>query len=131
MAEFAGGDAGEGGQLAPAERGPHHGEFLADRVVILFGVESAVFAGREPQQQIECEIRIATQFAVARNRGRRVELIFRANGGLGFTQQTFRLSYVTPGESRLLWESQEPGWELAGTIGAPLAADLPAFTPMQ
>lgn len=44
-----------------------------------------------------------------------------------FTEQTFRLLYATPGENRALWESQEPGWELAGTIGTPLAADLPAF----
>jgi hypothetical protein len=47
-----------------------------------------------------------------------------------FSQQTFRLTYVTPGETRALWEAQEPGWELAGTIGAPLAADLPAFVPV-
>jgi hypothetical protein len=57
--------------------------------------------------------------------------LFEFSFNADFTQQTFRLSYVTAGENRLLWESQEPGWELAGTIGAPLAAELPAFAPVQ
>lgn len=57
--------------------------------------------------------------------------LFEFSFSADFTQQTFRLSTVTSGESRMLWESQDPGWELAGTIGAPQSADLPAFTPIQ
>jgi hypothetical protein len=44
-----------------------------------------------------------------------------------FTQQTSRLSYVSNGQARPLWEAQDPGWEFAGVIGAPQMTGLPAF----
>ena len=57
--------------------------------------------------------------------------LFEFSFNADFTQQTFRLTYITPGENRVLWESQDPGWELAGTIGTPPTADLPAFAVAQ
>jgi hypothetical protein len=45
--------------------------------------------------------------------------LFAFSFNADFTQQNFQLTYTTAGQNRVLWESQEPGWELAGTIGAP------------
>lgn len=45
--------------------------------------------------------------------------LFAFSFNADFTQQNFQLTYTTGGENRVLWESQEPGWELAGTTGTP------------
>lgn len=45
--------------------------------------------------------------------------LFAFSFNADFTQQNFQLTYTTGDEKRVLWESQEPGWELAGTTGAP------------
>lgn len=43
--------------------------------------------------------------------------LFAFSFNADFTQQNFQLTYTTGDENRVLWESQEPGWELAGTTG--------------
>src|SRR5262249_16096775 len=49
-AVFAGGDAGQGDELTPAERGAGRSEFFTDCAVILFRVERAVLADAVAQQ---------------------------------------------------------------------------------
>lgn len=84
-AEFAGGDAGEGGQLSPAEDGTRCGKLLGDRPVILFRMQRAVFADGVLQQQIEDRSLRKSELAVLRDDGGGLGLIVQADGlfGLG------------------------------------------------
>src|SRR5262249_3914918 len=52
-AVLAGGDAGEGDELAPAEGGSGGGELLGDSSVVLLGVQGAVLADGVAEQEAE------------------------------------------------------------------------------
>lgn len=58
-------------------------------------------------------------------------VLFEFTFNADFTQQTSRLSLLTAGQQAVLWESNEPGWEFAGTTDVPAAAVLPAFPTVQ
>src|SRR5260221_6200821 len=51
-AVLAGGDAGQRGDLPPAECRPGLRELFAHRAIVLLGVQCAVFAGGEPDQPV-------------------------------------------------------------------------------
>ena len=86
-AVFAGGDARQRHQLPPAEGRPRGGEFLADRAVVLFGVQRAVFADRVLHQQIEDWPCGQFQFAVAMHHGARPGLVVALDRFLGLAEQ--------------------------------------------
>ena len=64
-AVFAGGDAGEGAELAPAEGGARGGEFLGDGAEEFFGVQRAVLADGVAAEQVEDFARVVAELAVA------------------------------------------------------------------
>src|SRR5262249_25416809 len=76
---LARGDARQGGQLSPAERGTRLGEFLADRAIVLLGVQPAVLADRVAQEQVEHRSRGVAQRAVALDQGAGAELVILAD----------------------------------------------------
>src|SRR5688572_23478061 len=63
-AVLAGGDAGEGDELAPPERRARGGEFLAARAVVLLGVEGAVLAGGVAEHQVQHAAGVVAELAV-------------------------------------------------------------------
>jgi hypothetical protein len=54
-------------------------------------------------------------------------VLFTMTANADFTQQTFTLDYTSNGATQRLWESNEPGWELSGTLGDAPASGLAAF----
>ncbi len=87
MAVGAGGDAGQGHELPPAEGGAAGGEFFSHRAIVFLGVKGAVLADGVAQEQIEDGARRMAELAVAVDGGASAGLIAVANGVLGGTEQ--------------------------------------------
>ena len=102
-AELAGGHAGEGDQLAPAERRAGRREFLAGGPVKLLGVERAVLAHGEAQQQGEQGVGVAARLAVPRGRRRQAR-------AWSFARTAERSSSRSPAGSVVWTASSASGW---------------------
>ena len=87
MAVFAGGDAGQGGQLSPAEGRAGRGELLGHGAVVLLGVQGAVLADGVAEQQVEDGPGRAAELAVAVDQGAGAGLVVRLDRGLGLGEQ--------------------------------------------
>ena len=77
MAVLAGGDAGQGRELPPAEGRAGGGELLGDGPVVLLGVQGAVLADRVLQQQVEDRTGFQPELAVAGDQGGGAALVAR------------------------------------------------------
>src|SRR5262249_32081005 len=86
-AALAGRHAGQGDELPPAEGRTRPAEFLADGVVILFGVQRAILADGVFQQQREHRLGIVAERAVAVHQRRGDLLLVRPDRGFRLGQQ--------------------------------------------
>src|SRR5687768_8135270 len=86
-AVFAGGDPGEGRELAPAEGLAGALEFLGDGAVVFFGVEGAVFAYGVLQQQVEDGAGGVLELAVAVGDGGGPGLEVALDGGFELLEE--------------------------------------------
>ena len=64
-AKFAGGHAGEAGEMVPAERRAHGGKLFGDGAVVFFRMKSAVFADGVAEKQVENWTDGPAQLAIA------------------------------------------------------------------
>src|SRR5262245_150494 len=86
LAVLAGRHAGQADELPPAIRRANEIELLADRPIVLLGVESAVFARRITEQQIEDGTRRLTELAVTGHGRAGDRLVLGLDGVLGLAE---------------------------------------------
>ena len=91
VAVLAGRDAGQCGELAPAEGRPSRGELLGHGAVVLLGMQGAVLADGVAKQQVEDRTGRAVEHAVAVDQGTGAGLVVRLDGGLGLGEQVVGL----------------------------------------
>src|SRR5262249_38528948 len=86
-AVLAGGDAGQGYQMPPAEGRARGGEFLRHRLVVLLGVQLPILADRVLQEHVKDWARLVAEFAVTVDDGAYAALVLVPDSGFGIAEQ--------------------------------------------
>ena len=121
---FARGHAGQRRQVSPAEGRPRGREFLGHRSIVLLGVQRAVLADREIQQQVEHRPGGVAKFAIAMNQSAGAGLIVAADRRIGLSIKAANYSQEQLKAEQAVLDALKPGEDLVALQHAFDAVDV-------